>query len=209
MMDYSQAREAASRAAAAHTASAFQASLHHGSAGVVTRAQFERVVFDSAISRTLLNTETLRHLLRGGLNCVKLGTRSWARAYIGETLSRHVTALHWLADDEELRSLRRDRSQVILHRSHIVDVVAETKRPDCLTLHVLKDGEPTTRTFSLHRKLRDALYHVLACLVFPDRETQSARNLVGAEIDEDRDLRRRQILTPRHAPPASRPEAAP
>ena len=108
MMDYSQAREAASRAAAAHTASAFQASLHHGSAGVVTRAQFERVVFDSAISRTLLNTETLRHLLRGGLNCVKLGTRSWARAYIGETLSRHVTALHWLADDEELRYLRRD-----------------------------------------------------------------------------------------------------
>lgn len=168
----------------------------HGDGDVLTLAQFERVVFESDLTQTLLQTETLRHLLKEGLTCHKLGSNSWV-----EAASKHATALHWNLDAGELIWLRRDRSQVRLPKDAVDDVLRTPKRPDCISLKLRKgDGPASMRTFSLDPKLRDALFHVLSGLVFPDRETPSTRHIIDDTLDEEVVLRKRPNATPRNFP---------
>ncbi|KAH8062043.1 C2 domain-containing protein [Aureococcus anophagefferens] len=166
----------------------------HGDGDVLTLAQFERVVFESDLTQMLLQTETLRHLLKEGLTCHKLGSNSWV-----EAASKHATALHWNLDAGELIWLRRDRSQVRLPKDAVDDVPdAEAAR-----LHLLKlrkgDGPASMRTFSLDPKLRDAP-STSSGLVFPDRETPSTRHIIDDTLDEEVVLRKRPNATPRNFP---------
>ena len=119
---------------------------------------------------------------------------------------RHCTTLHWDVDEEALHWLRRDQSQVILEKGDFLDIKVVDSKPECIFIHLIKDGKATTRTFSLEPKLRVALLHILNALVFPDRETASTRNLVQATVVEAKDnnkqietLRRRAKQLPRHS----------
>ncbi|KAH8057766.1 C2 domain-containing protein [Aureococcus anophagefferens] len=167
----------------------------HGDGDVLTLAQFERVVFESDLTQTLLQTETLRHLLKEGLTCHKLGSNSWVEAAE--------------ARDGAPLEPRRRRAHLAPARP-VAGPPPEGRRrrraPDAeaARLHLLKlrkgDGPASMRTFSLDPKLRDALFHVLSGLVFPDRETPSTRHIIDDTLDEEVVLRKRPNATPRNFP---------